>query len=205
MESHGHRQREPQSLEAWESWVDRLIVDAQKRGDFDNLPGHGKPLKLEDAPFAGGLEVGFGILKNAGIAPYWIELEKELRSLNAELEELKGRASRIARERAARQAAPAEEPPRPNLRWWWPFGRRTGERVRAEPAVTHDRFDSELAWLRRQYLEKSAEMDKLISQYNAAIPRDLWHLERPRVTPEAAAQEFDRAAASASESAGGHG
>src|SRR4051812_545535 len=72
--------REPQSLEAWESWVDHLIVSAQERGDFDNLPGHGHPLKIEDSPFGGGFEVGYGILKNAGVAPYWVEIDKQLRT-----------------------------------------------------------------------------------------------------------------------------
>ena len=32
----------------WQSWVDKQIYDAQQRGDFDNLPGKGKPLKLPE-------------------------------------------------------------------------------------------------------------------------------------------------------------
>jgi hypothetical protein len=32
---------------AWESWVERQIREAMERGDFDNLPGTGKPLGLE--------------------------------------------------------------------------------------------------------------------------------------------------------------
>lgn len=32
----------------WESPVDRQIREAQERGDFDNLPGAGKPLDLGD-------------------------------------------------------------------------------------------------------------------------------------------------------------
>src|SRR4051794_9290286 len=28
----------------WESWVDQQIREAQERGEFDDLPGHGKPL-----------------------------------------------------------------------------------------------------------------------------------------------------------------
>ena len=35
---------------AWQSWVDRQIHDAEQRGDFDNLPGKGKPLADVDAP-----------------------------------------------------------------------------------------------------------------------------------------------------------
>ncbi|MDN5797235.1 MAG: DUF1992 domain-containing protein [Intrasporangium sp.] len=33
----------------WESPVERAIREAQERGDFDNLPGAGKPLDLHDA------------------------------------------------------------------------------------------------------------------------------------------------------------
>ena len=29
---------------SWESWVDGLINQARERGDFDNLPGTGKPI-----------------------------------------------------------------------------------------------------------------------------------------------------------------
>lgn len=32
----------------WESPVDRQIREARERGDFDNLPGAGKPLDLGD-------------------------------------------------------------------------------------------------------------------------------------------------------------
>ena len=33
----------------WESSVERQIREAQERGDFDNLPGTGKPLDLSDS------------------------------------------------------------------------------------------------------------------------------------------------------------
>lgn len=33
----------------WESSVERQIREAQERGDFDNLPGAGKPLDLSDS------------------------------------------------------------------------------------------------------------------------------------------------------------
>jgi len=29
---------------SWNSWVDQAIEEAQRRGDFDDLPGQGKPL-----------------------------------------------------------------------------------------------------------------------------------------------------------------
>lgn len=34
----------------YESWVDRQVREAIERGEFDNLPGAGKPLHLDDDP-----------------------------------------------------------------------------------------------------------------------------------------------------------
>jgi hypothetical protein len=35
----------------WESVVDRQIREAQERGEFDNLPGAGKPIEGIDQPY----------------------------------------------------------------------------------------------------------------------------------------------------------
>jgi hypothetical protein len=35
---------------SWESWVDKQIREAMDRGDFDDLPGKGKPLPDIDRP-----------------------------------------------------------------------------------------------------------------------------------------------------------
>jgi hypothetical protein len=35
---------------SWESWIDRQIREAQQRGEFDNLPGAGKPIDGLDRP-----------------------------------------------------------------------------------------------------------------------------------------------------------
>lgn len=34
----------------FESWVDRQIREAMERGEFDNLPGAGRPVELDDDP-----------------------------------------------------------------------------------------------------------------------------------------------------------
>ena len=36
--------------EPWESWIDRQIREAHERGDFDDLPGAGKPIPDLDSP-----------------------------------------------------------------------------------------------------------------------------------------------------------
>ncbi|MCA8915208.1 MAG: DUF1992 domain-containing protein [Planctomycetes bacterium] len=35
-----------------ETWVDQLIREAEERGEFDNLPGKGKPIKGLDRPWS---------------------------------------------------------------------------------------------------------------------------------------------------------
>jgi hypothetical protein len=49
--------------------------------------------------------------------------------------------------------------------------------------------------MRNQYLQRSAELDKRIGEFNNTLSRDLWHLERMRVTPDRAAKRFDDAIA----------
>ena len=64
----------------WASWIDEQIRDAQARGAFDNLPGKGKRLDLTPNPYAGDQELAFKILRDAGYAPEWIELDKAIRA-----------------------------------------------------------------------------------------------------------------------------
>ncbi|MGZ9929905.1 DnaJ family domain-containing protein [Streptomyces sp. NC-S4] len=43
-------ERKPPGVDV-ESWVDRQIREATERGEFENLPGRGKPLASLDAPY----------------------------------------------------------------------------------------------------------------------------------------------------------
>ena len=69
----------------WESVTERLIREAQERGDFDDLPGHGKPIRIDDDPYAGEMALAWHVLRNAGAAPPWIEADKEVRRLRDNL------------------------------------------------------------------------------------------------------------------------
>jgi len=69
----------PERTRDWESWIDQEIREAQESGKFDNLPGRGKPIDLTPNPFAQGQDLAFKILKDAGYAPEWIELDKAIR------------------------------------------------------------------------------------------------------------------------------
>ena len=62
--------------------VEERIQNAQKEGAFDNLPGKGKPLPLDDdACVPEDLRLAYKILKNSNCLPIEMELRKEIFSL----------------------------------------------------------------------------------------------------------------------------
>lgn len=61
-----------------DQWAERHILDAQNKGEFDNLPGHGEPLTLDDdSHVPPELRTGYRLLKNAGCLPPELEHRKE--------------------------------------------------------------------------------------------------------------------------------
>jgi hypothetical protein len=67
----------------WETLIDRQIREAIEEGRFDNLPHVGEPLPNDDNPYAGERGLAYHVLGNAGVAPPWIEADKEVRELLA--------------------------------------------------------------------------------------------------------------------------
>jgi hypothetical protein len=67
--------------------ADETIKEAIAKGEFDNLPGKGKPLDL-GAYFATPkhLRMGYSILKSADIIPEEMELLKQIESLKKSLD-----------------------------------------------------------------------------------------------------------------------
>lgn len=78
----------------FESLIDQQFREAEAAGKLSNLPGAGKPLNLDDdKDVPAELRVGFRMLKSAGYAPPWIELQKSIREELAALEAWLARAS----------------------------------------------------------------------------------------------------------------
>ena len=70
----------PDGERSRQALVERLIQEAIDNGEFDNLPGKGKPLNLDQNPYLEpGQELAFGLLQRNGFAPEWIERGKEIR------------------------------------------------------------------------------------------------------------------------------
>ncbi len=60
--------------------AEKRIQEAMSQGQFDNLPGKGKPLKFEDDSMVPeDLRMAYKILKNAGFIPPELQTEKEIR------------------------------------------------------------------------------------------------------------------------------
>lgn len=61
-----------------DQWAERHILDAQKKGEFENLPGSGEPIILDDdSHIPAELRPGYRLLKNAGCLPPELEQRKE--------------------------------------------------------------------------------------------------------------------------------
>lgn len=75
--------------------IDEIIKDAMARGEFDNLPGAGKPIDLSayfNTPEE--IRVAYSVLKNAGILPQEAELLREMALLKEEADKAKDMAQR---------------------------------------------------------------------------------------------------------------
>jgi hypothetical protein len=67
-------------------YIDKLaeprMQEAVGRGEFDNLPGTGKPLVLDDDTFVPPeLRVAYRVLQNAGYLPHNLQLRSEISDL----------------------------------------------------------------------------------------------------------------------------
>ena len=86
----------PQTAHSWESLVERQIREAMDGGAFEDLPYQGERLPLEDDSGAGEWAMAHRMLRNAGMAPPWIESDKEARKQLAALQALIARAPTIS-------------------------------------------------------------------------------------------------------------
>lgn len=62
--------------------AEERIKEAIERGEFDDLPNKGKPLRFEDDSWVPeDQRLAYKILKNAGCVPPELEMKKEIRNL----------------------------------------------------------------------------------------------------------------------------
>lgn len=69
-------------MEIFSTIAERMIFEAIERGEFENLSGSGKPIKIEDETFIPeDLRMAYKVLKGSGFLPPELELKKEIVSM----------------------------------------------------------------------------------------------------------------------------
>jgi len=77
--------------------AEQRILEAQRKGEFDDLPGKGKPLELEDLSWVPDeLRIGYMVLKNAHVLPPEAELLKDIHILEDLLKHVEDEGERKA-------------------------------------------------------------------------------------------------------------
>ena len=155
-------ERKP-TLSDWEDAVEKQIREAMERGDFDDLPGKGKPLELGENPFTpADWRLAFKMLKDAGMVPDWIEQGKEIRAELQALALLLEQQLQWQRERAAKlQTLPAQE--------------MIAERERM--AQARERTCA-------AYRKRATALNKMIDLFNLKVPDGIPHYARIRIEEE---------------------
>lgn len=92
------RPRQPTGAVSFlQNMAEQRILEAQRAGAFDNLPGKGKPLKLEDMSWVPeDLRLGYHVLKNAHVLPPEVELLKDIHTLQDLLKHVEDEGERLA-------------------------------------------------------------------------------------------------------------
>lgn len=152
----------------WYLFVERLLTEAQERGELDRLPGSGQPLDLAENPFEpADWRLANKILKDNRLLPEFLTRRKQIESLLAQVDDLLVRHG-CETDRLRREGGDAG-----------------GQRRGALNAVTRDRYRGLLGQLNEE-----------IRALNTATLREthfnLSGLQEPLVDIDARLREFAR-------------
>ncbi len=74
-------------MNIFEKIAEVRIREAMQNGEFENLPGKGRPIDLKDYfNLPGHLRAAYGLLRNANVLPSEIQLMKEIEQLQNRLD-----------------------------------------------------------------------------------------------------------------------
>ncbi len=148
----------------WHLLAERKILAAMKRGEFDHLPGRGRPLQWQENPFVPpDWRLAFDLLERAGLAPDWIMRQAEIRADLVSLQERYAQERRWMEERRATLAAMSPE-----------------EQLQERQ---HLRRAQARSW--KQIQEFIARLNRKIADFNLLVP--IVRLQYPLLDP---AEEF---------------
>jgi hypothetical protein len=128
--------------DGFETVIDQILSEAAARGVFDNLAGTGKPIPVDENPFAGEWASAYRILRQSGETLPWIALGQEIDADEARLRSALGRMAEHLRHVRAESpeayAAARDDARRRYLEQAAALDRKLGEHSRAVP---HPRFE----------------------------------------------------------------
>lgn len=85
-------EREIDTVMTYTDHLTEIIRKAERQGDFDNLPGKGKPLDLGNTYFSNSYERQmYKTMKDNHVLPEWVRLGKEIDAEKEKLANLKGK------------------------------------------------------------------------------------------------------------------
>ncbi len=128
--------------QSWESWIEEKIRAAQEQGQFDNLPGAGKPLPDRRNPFLpADRQIAYDLVQDSGHTLPWIDDAKEI-----------DRRTAAARQQLQRDYA------------WY--------RQASQNASASDRPAIDAAWEghRQTFAQEVAAINRLIDDFNLKAP-----------------------------------
>lgn len=100
------RQRREEDLR---NVIERIIDEAAEKGAFDNLPGKGKPLKLNKNPYAADQQLAYELLQNNDYTLPWIARRNEILDKMAKLRESLASEWEWTRQRWQQAGSPAND------------------------------------------------------------------------------------------------
>lgn len=104
-------------IDEWANIVTQRIDEAMRNGEFENLAGRGKPMRLEKNPFVPeGHEMANAILKNNDMTPNWIADRK---ATLQSIETWRGEFDRIVAEASSAWVAASTDKRRVQIRERW--------------------------------------------------------------------------------------
>ena len=104
-------------MEEWSDLVSKRIEEAMRRGEFDNLPGRGKPLDVSREPFVPEeQQMAFKLLQNNDLTPDWIAERKEV---HKGIEGFRQQVQAIAAQARTRWEAATDDAHRHDLAMTW--------------------------------------------------------------------------------------
>ncbi|KAJ3208998.1 hypothetical protein HDU82_001586 [Entophlyctis luteolus] len=185
------------TIESFDSLVEQRIAAAQRAGEFDDLPGKGKPIRFDsddrlnvhvsDTEF-----IMNNMLKAQNVLPGWIELGKDILGDTEKLrQELRQMHQDIFHETSRTLAPPSPVTSSFLTRWFTNWS--AGSEFSRPPEQPHISYDSAGEWERRgrEWAQlRIAQLNRKIDDYNIQSPGSV--TKRARLSVD---EEMARAAA----------